>query len=528
MRKFILSSIVVLFGFSVTFYINWDKDIKVIGSTLAQFFQKTEIPINKDIIVKFFQKYPKLKKYESEVISLYKNRNYKSIWYDDNNLIDFANSLYFKLNSLEEEGFNSERMDYQEIVDMILDSDLKMKPSKTDTEIMLSAMYVFYVQKVFRGIDENNVKKIGWLLPKKKVSYGAILDSLLLNPKLLSFNDNFQYEQYYQLREALKKYREIEKSGDWKTIQMDSAVKNYKPLDTSNTVAEIRHRLAILGDLEQDSKSPVYDHEMMSGVMRFKKRNGFYGNYIITHTHVDKMNTPVQEYIRKIKLNMERCRWIDPKLTKDSEYIIINIPAFELFYKKEGVTALESRLIVGQDMMETVIFKGYISSIVFSPYWNVPQSIIDTEIKYGMKEDPNYLASNNMEWNGGKVRQKPGHDNPMGLVKFVFPNSNSIYLHDTPAKILFGAEYRAFSHGCINMEKAKELALLVLKNDPDWPEDRIKEAMKGEKETTCVLKNKIPIYVCYFTSWVDERGIIHFYDDLYNRDHKLDSLLFRN
>lgn len=525
MRKFILSSIVVLFGFSVTFYINWDKDIKVIGSAVAHFFQRTEIPINKDIIIKFFNKYPKLKEYETEVITLYKNRNYKSIWYDDNNLIDFANSLHFKLNSIEEEGVVPNKY-YLKIIDSIFDSDLTIKPSKTDTEIMLSAMYVFYVQKVFRGIDENNVKKLGWLIPKKEVSYHAILDSLLGNPKLLSFNDNVQFVQYYRLREALKKYREIEESGDWKPIEMDSAIKNYKPLDTSQTIAEIRHRLAIMGDLEQDSQSPIYDHEMMAGVKRFKKRNGYYGNYIITHTHVDKMNTPVQEYIRKIRVNMERCRWIDPKLTKDPEYIVINIPAFELFYKRAGETALESKLIVGQDMMETVIFKGYISSIVFSPYWNVPQSIIDTEIKYGMKEDPNYLASNNMEWNGGKVRQKPGPDNPMGLVKFVFPNSNSIYLHDTPAKILFGAEYRAFSHGCINMEKAKELALLILKDDPDWPVDKINEAMKGEKETTYVLKNKIPIYVCYFTSWVDESKTIHFYDDLYNRDHKLDSLLF--
>lgn len=535
MRKFFLSSIIILFSFSATFtYLNWNDDLKVITRAIVQFFEKTEdpksaIPINKDIISKFFKKYPNLKKYQSEVNTLYKNRNYKSIWYDDTKLIEFAYLLYSKLNLLEEEGFESGNIDYHEIIGGIFDSDsdLKMDLSKAETEIMLSAMYVFYVQKVFRGIEEKKVKEIGWFLPKKELSYESFLDTLLLNPKLLNLNENNQLGQYYKLREALKKYRAIEKRDDWAPIELDSSVKNLKPFDTSQAIAQIRHRLAVLGDLKQDSKSPVYDDELMAGVLSFKKRNGYKSNYFINHSHIRQMNIPVQEYIRKIMVNMERCRWIDPELTKDSEYVFINIPAFELLYKKGGETALESKLIVGQIMMETVVFSGYISSIVFSPYWNVPQSIIDTEIKYEMKQDSNYLASNNMEWNGGMVRQRPGSENPMGLVKFIFPNSNSIYLHDTPNKILFHTEYRAFSHGCINMDKAKELALLILKNDPDWPVDRINESMKGEEEIICVLKNKIPIYITYFTSWVDDTGKIHFYDDLYSRDDKLASLLFK-
>jgi murein L,D-transpeptidase YcbB/YkuD len=131
-----------------------------------------------------------------------------------------------------------------------------------------------------------------------------------------------------------------------------------------------------------------------------------------------------------------------------------------------------------------------------------------------------------MEWNNGKVRQKPGVNNSLGLVKFIFPNSNDIYLHDTPSKSIFQREYRAFSHGCINLEKAKELAAVILEDDSDWPLERINEAMRGEKETVCILKKKIPIHIGYFTAWVTDSGEISFYKDIYSRDDCLIELLF--
>jgi murein L,D-transpeptidase YcbB/YkuD len=143
-----------------------------------------------------------------------------------------------------------------------------------------------------------------------------------------------------------------------------------------------------------------------------------------------------------------------------------------------------------------------------------------------MATDKNFLQNNNMEWFKGNLREKPGLQNPMGLVKFIFPNSNDIYLHDTPAKSLFDSEYRAYSHGCINISKAKELALLILKDDPDWPVERINQAMKGEKETVCILKRKIPIHIGYFTALVNETGTINFYNDVYERDSCLSEILF--
>ena len=180
-------------------------------------------------------------------------------------------------------------------------------------------------------------------------------------------------------------------------------------------------------------------------------------------------------------LNMERCRWIPPTLEKGDEYVMVNIPSFMLYYVRNGNYDLVSNVFIGTPLTKTVIFSGIIDRIVFSPYWNVPTSIVNNELKLKMAEDKNYLANNNMEWNNGKVRQKPGPKNSLGLVKFMFPNPNDIYLHDSPAKSLFTFEKRIFSHGCINVMKAKELAITMLKNYPDWPEDKINNAMSGEK-----------------------------------------------
>jgi len=534
MRKVFLSIVVILFSFTLTSVALIKKeDFKARGSYFAHFFQKplqikSGILVNKQSINAFFKKYPNLKQYSLDVMTLYQNRKYKVVWYESDKLIDLSQFLYSKINQLEEEGVES-GISYKETIDRIFDSNPDAKTlSQTETEIMLSTLYVFYIHKVFIGLNAKKLQDIGWLIPKKELAYVPMLDSLLQNPKLLDFDERHQLSQYYKLREALKKYREIEKRGDWKPIEYDSTIHEYKPQDSSRTIQQIRHRLYVMGDLRQDSKSVVYDEELMKGVLNFKKRYGYKNNYLISSWQIKQMNLTVQDYIRKIMTNMERCRWIDPKQTQAPEFIMINIPSFELVYSNNGKTALESNVIVGQNMMETVIFSSNISSIVFSPYWYVPQSIIDNELKFNMERDKDYLASRDMEWNNGKVRQKPGSKNALGLVKFVFPNTNSIYLHDTPAKALFDLDYRAYSHGCINMDKAKELAFLILKDDPDWPVERINEAMKGEKETTCVLKNKVPVYISYFTAWVGNDNEVHFYDDIYGRDAKLQSLLFKD
>ncbi|REG92944.1 L,D-transpeptidase family protein [Flavobacterium aquicola] len=326
--------------------------------------------------------------------------------------------------------------------------------------------------------------------------------------------------QYAKLQKVLEKYQIIEKNNQWKKIDIDPAnYKELKPTDSGAVVRQIRERLFIVGDLKKDSKSEIYDEELMAGVLNYKKRYGLALNYQLTLEHINQMNEPISNRIKTIKLNMERCREMPANLTDATEYIIVNIPSYRLFYIKDGKSEFESDVFVGAKWSETEVLSSMVDKIVFSPYWNIPQSIIDNELKLKMYADKNYLEENNMEWNGGRVRQKPGPTNSLGLVKFMFPNQYDIYMHDTPAKSLFLLEKRTFSHGCVNIKDAKGLAQAILKNDPDWTVEKIDTAMNGEKETPYELKNKIPIYMSYFTAWVSyDTGEINFFDDIYDKD----------
>jgi murein L,D-transpeptidase YcbB/YkuD len=177
-------------------------------------------------------------------------------------------------------------------------------------------------------------------------------------------------------------------------------------------------------------------------------------------------------------------------------------------------------------MNKTVIFSAPMKYIVFSPYWNIPESILNKEILPGIEKNSNYLEEHDMEWHNDYVRQRPGSKNSLGLIKFLFPNSNAIYLHDTPAKSLFNKEDRAFSHGCIRVAKPIELAAHIMQNDKKWNKEKIEEAMSSGEESWYTLQNKIPVYIGYFTAWVDTEGTIHFYEDVYDRDEALAALLF--
>ena len=195
-------------------------------------------------------------------------------------------------------------------------------------------------------------------------------------------------------------------------------------------------------------------------------------------------------------------------------------------YYREGQAPFISDVVVGKDVHKTVVFSGMMKYIVFSPYWNVPKSIVKKEIEPGLAKNSNYLEEHDMERNGGQIRQKPGPKNSLGLVKFLFPNSNNIYLHDSPAKALFNRENRAFSHGCIRVAKAKELAYTILKDDKAWPQAKIDKAMNAGTEKWVTLKTKIPVFIGYFTAWVDSDGTVHFYDDIYKRDDRLAEMIF--
>jgi len=497
---------------------------KTMGRKLAFTFQKIPsfppMPFDSTLIVPFFKKYPKLNYLKSEVLSLYQKHGYHYLWYDSNGRNEFANILFDKINNLDQEGLQIKVPYHEKIRSVFMDTDSK-ENHELEVELLMSSLYFFYTNRVFKGIDPEKSKELGWYLPRKRQSYVNRLDSLLQDPSLINKPDKDLLGQYYQLKAALQKYRDMEKKGGWSTIVIPRKIKSLKLGDTAAVILQIRNRLYLTADLKNDSKKNAYDNELLAGVLKYKKRNAFTADYELLPKHIKDMNVPVNERIKTLMVNMERCRWLSPSLTKNEQYIVVNIPSFTLTYFKDGKPALISKVVVGKSLNKTVVFTGQMSQIIFSPFWNVPPSILRKEILPAIAKNHNYLEMNDMEWVGNRVRQRPGEQNALGKVKFVFPNSHIIFMHDTPSKSLFNEEQRAFSHGCIRVERPRDLAIMVLEGDKNWPIEKIDSAMNRETEKTYNLKTKIPVYIGYFTSWVDREGEVHFYDDIYGHDARL-------
>ncbi len=489
---------------------------------------KAEIPelkltIDSTKITAFYTAYPKLAKFQDEVLALYKKNKSTQLWQDNKGVDEFAHTLFNKYKGLDEEGLKA-NFPYKEL-NIVFESNTDNKLSKEDTDLIISNLFFYYADKVYAGFDEKTTKSLEWLLPRKKLNYQVLTDSIFKKSTISDDHKSKMFSQYYKLRDVLKKYREIEKRGGWKTIVIGDTYKSLKLGDSSEVVAQIRERLFITGNLKEDSKSAICDSVLMKAMKNYEVRHGYTPKNTILLEHIDDLNIPVSERIKTIIVNMERCRWIDPELEKGQKYIEVNIPEFKLYLIEDGKIAFTSAVVVGKAMTKTVIFSGMMNNIVFSPYWNVPTSIINKEIKPGMAKNKNYLAQRNLEWNNGAVRQLPGKNNSLGLVKFLFPNSSNIYLHDTPSKSLFERENRAFSHGCVRVAKPRELAIELLKPDPSWTPARIDKAMHAGKESWYTLKKKVPVYIGYFTAWVDREGQLNFYKDIYGRDESLIKLL---
>ncbi|WP_240315413.1 L,D-transpeptidase family protein [Mucilaginibacter pineti] len=301
-----------------------------------------------------------------------------------------------------------------------------------------------------------------------------------------------------------------------------------KPGDSAPVVTLIKARLYKLEDYHGDTLNNHYDTILQNAVKQFQFRHGLPVNGLPDKATLAELNIPLKSRISQILVNMERSRWLP--VTLSSVYLAVNIPEFKLHVYHADSLLWSCSAVVGQTMHQTTVFYGEIKYVVFSPYWNIPPSIVRNEILPGIKNDPNYIAKHDMEITGyldglPVVRQKPGPMNSLGLVKFMFPNSYNIYLHDTPSKSLFGETSRAFSHGCIRIAEPVRLANFLLKEDKEWNPEKIAAAMHAGKERYATLAQKVPVFIAYFTAFTDRDNRLNFRKDIYNLDGELAALI---
>lgn len=513
-----------------------------IGACGNRFSKEDQQLMDSTFYTEYIKSNPKLAEQQSRVNIFYKEREFQLAWFKENKLIPKAKELLEIINKASDDGMNPSNyhiVDFDKLFQ-------ELKASKRDFErysvvqkkidLALSATYFLWASDYYRGLivpDEH--KEIEWDIKENGIMLHRALRVVLgeMESKYPLADFSPIHPAYNRLKTALANYRKIQESNGWPKV---TATAKLKQDQVSDAIPAMRKRFGL-----SDSTSSVYSKELVDAVKKFQLDQGLNPDGVLGKETVRLMNIPVNERIDQIILNMERMRWLP--LSFEPDYLLVNIPEYKLHVFEGGKEKLSMNVIVGKAMNSTPVFSDKMEYIVLSPYWNVPFSIIKAEMASKILANPNYLDGLDMEvvtakgeqvnpssinWNEITesnwqyvLRRRPGPKNDLGNVKFIFPNSNDIYLHDTPHGELFNQEKRGFSHGCVRVEKPIELAEYLLRNSGDWSRKQILDVIAKRKEQRVQLKTSLPVYLVYFTAWVDEDGTVHFRDDIYGHDKTL-------
>lgn len=520
----------------------------------------------------YISQVPAFKKHEDLVYLFYENRDYQLAWFQNDELVPQAGKMLSAFENASREGLNPKNyklVAFDELFkayERLQDGDSARLALQRKIDVALTASYFNYASDFYRGkIDPRSVGSVEWNVKKNKIKLHKALQTILKERE--STYPYYEFEAlhvgYVRLRDKLQEYRVLAEKGGWSKVTLGEH-KILEPGDTAEAVLSVRRRLYPGQEFNSaDKRLHLFDAQLAQAVKHFQMLHGLKQDGIVGGNTLKMMNVPIEDRIQQIMINMERWRWIPKRMVPKSleqRFIWVNIPEYKLYVYEDpegDLTAnrkykevMNMRVIVGKELSSTPIFSDKLEYVVMAPYWNVPNSIVENEIKPKMVRNPNWLASQNMEvvtkernpvnvspyaidWSSVTqenfsymVRQKPGPKNSLGMIKFLFPNEYAVYLHDTPANALFSQNDRNFSHGCVRVEKPVELANYLMRDMPEWDEHRIRQTMTGGEEKWVTLPSRVQVYLVYFTSWVDDEGKIHFREDLYGHDKKLEQEYF--
>jgi len=335
-------------------------------------------------------------------------------------------------------------------------------------------------------------------------------------------SENPFQQQAELLQQQIARYADMQKRGGWQQLVLNK--RQYKAGEKAPFIAQVKKRLQVCGDLDGSDTTSLFTPELEAAVKKAQHRFGFTETGLIDNLLISSLNVPVEQRIRQLQINLDRARTMN--MNASGRRIVVNIPEYKLHVYEGATHVFDMNVVVGSETHRTAIFDDELTHVVFSPYWNVPQSIVQNEIFPAMRRNRRYLSSHGYEQIGTenglpKIRQKPGKNNSLGLVKFLFPNEHDIYFHDSPAKSLYSHRIRAYSHGCIRLSEPAKLANYLLKDDPNWTTEKIEDAMNAGKEQWVKLSAVIPVSIIYLTAWVDHEGVLNFRDDVYEMDNSL-------
>ena len=533
-----------------------------------------------------FQYYDTLK-------SFYLKRNYTPLFITSFEEKGFVDSLLNILGKADEHGLNPDQYHINQIKDEFAESfhdtiaNYSSYSHLADTELLISDAILKYSFHLRYGLV--NPKKIfsdSYFLPAVDSAKKNLFEPLY-QKNILNYLQDIQpkSKRYKNLQTALERFEKL-RNLNWNIILFKD--RKYEEGEKDSVIIPIIDRLIVLGLIDTSQLKikdySVYDSTLVKSIKDFQLLNGLNDDGVIGKNTIEKLNTTPQEYINKIKLNLERFRWNNYPDT--STYVMVNIPDFRLFIVNNGKNIFSSKVCVGRkrpsyyakqlekykktkkwedepEDWETPEIYSNISYLVLNPTWSVPESIVREEIFQKVSEDSMYLLDHNFkvyldttevdpskialkdlstEEINYRIIQDPGAGNALGKIKFIFPNRFGIYLHDTPTREPFNYSNRAVSHGCVRVENPMPLAEFLLEGHPKWNIDflkieigqkvkdqsviseyrklrkKLREDARDEKTTDLHLSKKVPLYIDYFTTWVDEKGEVNFRNDVYNKD----------
>jgi len=498
--------------------------------------------------------------YRTCVKNFYESVGRTLVWTKGTQTTNQALALIDLLQNADKKGLNPEDYDGPRWAERV---GLLRQPNLQDSErvllrfdLMLTVSAVRYASDLHIGRVNPHQVHFGFAIEHKKTDLAEFLRRNVVGAvdvKTAFAELEPPFPVYRRAEKALQTYQRLAREDDAELLPHTKMP--VEPGDTYPGITRLARLLRLVGDLPADAtiapQHTVYEDELVDAVKRFQQRHGLEPDGRIGRDTLEQLNTPLTRRVKQLELALERWRWLwrwlPPHFSEPP--IVVNIPEFKLRAFDDGYRpVLTMKVVVGKAYRHrTPVFAQDMKYVIFRPYWDVPPSIQRGELVPEIEKDRGYLAKHAYEIVDSRtrvvtegtsedvlqqlrsgqlaIRQKPGPTNSLGLIKFVFPNENNVYMHATPAVELFAKSRRDFSHGCIRLENAEELAVWALRSNPGWTRDRIRAAMEGNKTVQVSLAKPVPVLIVYATAIVLENGEVHFFDDVYGYDAVLRRVL---
>jgi L,D-transpeptidase YcbB len=471
----------------------------------------------------------------SATVQFYEQRGHAAAWAGRKALLDRGRALHEAIGRSAEDGLPPEK--YRHDVAARLLAALEAEDGRerladsvaasylADVDLLLTEGFNRYAWDLVTGTLDPAESGIDWRIETEVPREDVVLNSVLEGQDPLEIVAQLRpaIPYYDRMRQALARYRAAGLAGGWPQVPAGATLKEG---ERSEAAGVLRQRFLRGTDAREAELATLgagdptlFDAGLKEAVQHFQQRHSIEPDGAVGAATLRELNHTVDERVAEMKLNLDRWRWLPNRLGE--RFVMVNIAGFEMEVVDQGRAIQSMNVVVGRLDRQTPVFADSIQHVVVNPFWNVPNGIFEKDVRPAMQRDPLYLTRNNMELVDGRVRQKPGPKNSLGRYKFLFPNEFDVYLHDTPQGDLFSRTRRDFSSGCIRLERAEEFARLLLDLQTDRGAGQLDALLTNWSERWVKLDRPLPVYLLYFTAWVEEDGTVRFHHDVYGRDEQL-------